>query len=151
MNKNAVQEMQPDQEGFLAGFQKAFKGFRQEKGGDPLGYLFIAPAILLFLVFQGYPIIRGMLMAFSDYRWLVPETQGLFALNGLDNFKMLLQDETFFGPLGSRSNTLHFICLYSWRSPLEQPCSSPKSAIHVWPPFIGWWRIFRWCCRFQFP
>ena len=90
----------PEQEGFLAGFKGAFRNFRREKPGNRLGYLFITPAILLFLIFQGYPIIRGLLMAFSDYRWLVPETQGLFDLNGLENYRTMLQDETFFRSFG---------------------------------------------------
>jgi ABC-type sugar transport system permease subunit len=89
------EEIPRPQEGFLAGMKKAFTNVRQEKPGDRLGYLFITPAILLFLVFQGYPIVRGLLMAFSDYRWLVPETQGWFALNGLENYKAILQDEMF--------------------------------------------------------
>lgn len=101
--------IQPEQENLLAGFKGAFKNFPQEKRGNRLGYLFIAPAILLFLVFQGYPIIRGLLMAFSDYRWLVPETQGLFDLNGLANYKVLLQDETFFRSFGI---TLKYTALY---------------------------------------
>ncbi len=101
--------VRPEQEGFLAGFKKAFKNVRQEKQGTRLGYLFITPAILLFLVFQGYPIIRGLQMAFSDYRWLVPETQGFFALNGLENYRTLLQDETFFRSLGI---TLKYTAMY---------------------------------------
>jgi ABC-type sugar transport system permease subunit len=91
---------QHEQEGFLTGFKNAFRNVRQEKRGNRLGYLFIAPAILLFLVFQGYPIVRGLQMAFSDYRWLVPETQGFFDLNGLENYKTILQDETFFRSFG---------------------------------------------------
>jgi ABC-type sugar transport system permease subunit len=87
-------------EGFLAGFKGAFKNVRQEKRGNLLGYIFISPAILLFLIFQGYPLIRGIQMAFSDYRWLVPETQGFFNLNGLENYKTMLQDEVFFRAFG---------------------------------------------------
>ena len=99
----------PEQESFRAGFKAAFQNARQERPGDRLGYLFIAPAILLFLVFQGYPILRGLLMAFSDYRWLVPESQGLFDLNGLDNYLAILQDETFFR---SFAITLKYTSLY---------------------------------------
>lgn len=97
------------QESFLAGFKGAFRNFRQEKRGNRLGYLFIMPAIVLFLVFQGYPILRGLLMAFSDYRWLVPETQGLFKLNGIQNYLTLFQDEKFFRALGL---TLQYTALY---------------------------------------
>lgn len=101
MAETSFQEgARPEQESFLAGFKGAFKNFRLEKRGNRLGYLFITPAIILFLVFQGYPIVRGLLMAFSNYRWLVPETQGLFNLNGLANYKTILQDETFFRSFG---------------------------------------------------
>jgi ABC-type sugar transport system permease subunit len=100
VDTNLQSEARAEQESFLSGFKGAFKNFRSEKRGNRLGYLFITPAILLFLVFQGYPLIRGLLMAFSDYRWLVPETQGIFNLNGLANYKLILQDQTFFRALG---------------------------------------------------
>ncbi|MBN1936721.1 MAG: sugar ABC transporter permease [Anaerolineae bacterium] len=103
------EEAHSEQGGFLTGLKGALKSFRQEKRGNRLGYLFVAPAILLFLVFQGYPILRGLLMAFSDYRWLVLETQGLFDLNGLDNYVALFQDETFFRSLGI---TLKYTALF---------------------------------------
>ncbi|NLG27890.1 MAG: sugar ABC transporter permease [Chloroflexi bacterium] len=97
------------EESFVTALRDAFRNLRHEKRGNALGYLFIAPAVLLFLVFQGYPIVRGLLMAFSDYRWLVPETQGLFALNGLDNYRTILKDRVF-----SRSLliTLKYTALY---------------------------------------
>jgi ABC-type sugar transport system permease subunit len=84
-----------DSPGALAGFRAALADVRKGKVGDWLGYVFIAPAVLLFLIFQGYPLIRGLLMAFSDYRWLVPETQGLLNLNGFENFRAMLRDEQF--------------------------------------------------------
>lgn len=105
----ASSERLPEQEGLIAGLRRAFGSLRRERGQGHLGYLFIAPAVLLFLVFQGYPIIRGLLMAFSDYRWLVPETQGLFAFNGLANYRTMLQDETFFRSFGL---TLKYTALY---------------------------------------
>lgn len=104
-----IEKPHPDQESFLAGMKSAFMNVRQEKRGNRLGYLFITPAILLFLVFQGYPIIRGLLMAFSDYRWLVPETQGLFNFNGLDNYRTMLQDAAFLRSFGI---TLKYTALF---------------------------------------
>ena len=101
MNENlSSEDVRAEDPGILAGLKGAFKNVRQEKAGNRLGYLFITPAIVLFLVFQGYPIVRGLLMSFSDYRWLVPETQGLFAFNGLDNFRTMLQDANFFRSFG---------------------------------------------------
>jgi multiple sugar transport system permease protein len=98
-----------EQEGILAGLKGAFKNLRQEKQGNRLGYLFITPAILMFLVFQGYPLLRGLFMAFSDYRWMVPETQGFFDLNGLENFKIMFEDQTFFKAFGT---TLKYTAVY---------------------------------------
>lgn len=103
------EEARNEDPGVLAGLKGAFRNVRQEKAGNRLGYLFIAPAVVLFLVFQGYPIIRGLLMSFSDYRWLVPETQGLFAFNGLENFRTMLQDETFFRSFGT---TIKYTALF---------------------------------------
>lgn len=97
------------QESFLVGLRRSIRAFRTEKTGNRLGYLFITPAVLLFVIFQGYPILRGLLMAFSDYRWLVPETQGLFQLNGLDNYRAMIQDETFLRSFGI---TLQYTVLF---------------------------------------
>lgn len=95
--------------GAKARLRGAWHDLRTGKAGDRLGYLFIAPAILLFLVFQAYPLIRGLLMAFSDYRWLVPETQGLLNFNGLDNFRTMLADDEFFRSVGI---TLRYTVLF---------------------------------------
>lgn len=57
------------------------------------GYLFIAPALLLYLVFNVWPILRGFLMAFTDYRFIYPDTRWDF--NGLSNFSEMLDDKNF--------------------------------------------------------
>jgi ABC-type sugar transport system permease subunit len=65
--------------------------------GDALmGYAFVAPAVLLFIVFQGYPIVRGLMIAFSDYRFLVPDHQ---PFNGLANWYEMWRDATFWAAL----------------------------------------------------
>lgn len=56
---------------------------------DLLGYLFIAPALLLYLTFNIWPLIRGILMAFTDYRFVYPDTRWEF--NGLENFVRLFE------------------------------------------------------------
>lgn len=56
---------------------------------DLLGYLFIAPALLLYLTFNIWPLIRGILMAFTDYRFIYPDTRWEF--NGLENFIQLFE------------------------------------------------------------
>lgn len=67
---------------------------RRRKGSSFLrndlpGYLFIAPAILLYLVFNIWPLIRGILMAFTDYRFVYPDTR--WAFNGIENFVKLFE------------------------------------------------------------
>ena len=83
---------------------KAFVGelktVRQQGWGNLWGYFFIAPAIIMYIVFQAWPIIRGLFMAFSDYRWLLPETHGLAGFNGLDNWIEMIHDKTFWRSLG---------------------------------------------------
>lgn len=54
---------------------------------DLPGYIFIAPALLLYLVFNIWPLIRGILMAFTDYRFVYPDTRWDF--NGIENFVQL--------------------------------------------------------------
>ena len=56
---------------------------------DLPGYLFIAPALLLYIVFNIWPLIRGILMAFTDYRFVYPETR--WAFNGVENFVQLFE------------------------------------------------------------
>lgn len=68
---------------------------RSQRWGNLWGYVFIAPAVILYMIFQAWPIVRGLYMAFSDYRWIIPETHGWNAFNGLDNFKEMWADETF--------------------------------------------------------
>lgn len=57
-----------------------------------LGYLFILPAMALYLTFSAYPLIRGFMIAFSDYRYLVPDHQ---PFNGIDNFVRMANDRVF--------------------------------------------------------
>ena len=61
--------------------------------GDPWGYVLVLPAVLLYCIFEIWPIIRGLLMAFSPYSWVVPETKGLLTFNGLDNYRELFHNQ----------------------------------------------------------
>ena len=38
---------------------REFVGLRRQAWGNAWGYLFIAPAVILYLVFQAWPILRG--------------------------------------------------------------------------------------------
>ncbi len=58
---------------------------------DRSGYLFIAPMLLFYLVFQTWPIIRGFLMAFTDYRLNYPKTAWEFT--GFANYIELFNDK----------------------------------------------------------
>jgi len=84
----------------LAEFVREIIQIREQKWGNLWGYFFIAPAIIMYIVFQAWPIIRGLWMAFSDYRWLLPETHGLAGFNGLDNWIEMFKDKTFWRSLG---------------------------------------------------
>jgi len=77
-------------------FVSLLGALRAEGWGELSGYLFILPAVILYLIFNVWPLIRGLLMCFQDYRWLIPETQGLFtSYSGLDNFREALHDKWF--------------------------------------------------------
>jgi ABC-type sugar transport system permease subunit len=52
--------------------------------------------MLLYFLFSAYPILRGMVMAFQDYRYLIPETRNPFnSFNGLANWIEMAQDDRF--------------------------------------------------------
>ena len=86
------------QAGHAASWWRALRGLRRERGGDGLaGYLFIGPAVLLFIIFNAYPLLRGLAIAFSDYRYLIP---GYAPFNGIDNWVEMAQDRVFWASLG---------------------------------------------------
>ncbi len=76
-------------------FVRELLGLRRQKWGNLWGYVFIAPAVIMYLIFQAWPIVRGLFMAFSDYRWLIPATQGWSGFNGLANWDEMIHDPTF--------------------------------------------------------
>ncbi len=61
--------------------------------GNPWGYVLVLPSVLIYITFEIWPIFRGIMMAFSPYSWVVPETRGLFIFNGLDNYRELLRTQ----------------------------------------------------------
>jgi ABC-type sugar transport system permease subunit len=74
---------------------RELRGLGGQGWGTLWGYVFIAPAVIMYLVFQAWPIGRGLFMAFSDYRWILRETHGLAGFNGLTNWIEMIHDETF--------------------------------------------------------
>ena len=71
---------------------------RSDGRNNPFGYLFIAPALLLYLVFNIWPVFRGVAMAFTDFRFIYPDTRWDF--NGVANFSEMLRDDDFWQSLG---------------------------------------------------
>jgi multiple sugar transport system permease protein len=63
---------------------------RGKKTVHLVAWLFMAPAVISILIWAYYPLIRGMTMAFQDYRIL-----GGGKFIGLDNFIEAVEQETF--------------------------------------------------------
>lgn len=82
---------------------------RKERWGDPMGYFFIAPGILLFAVFQVWPLINGFIMAFTDFAFVHQLTKPTRFV-GLANFVEFLSTDKFFWPAFGRS--LKFTAFY---------------------------------------
>jgi len=83
----------------LRDFVRQIIHVRQQRWGNLWGYFFIAPAIIMYLLFQGWPILRGLFMAFSNYRWLIPATHGWAGYNGLANWAEMFRDKLFWKSL----------------------------------------------------
>jgi multiple sugar transport system permease protein len=59
-----------------------------------LAVLFIAPALIGFLVFMVWPTLRGIYLSFTKFNLLTPPK-----FNGLDNYIRLVQDPVFWNAL----------------------------------------------------
>jgi ABC-type sugar transport system permease subunit len=82
-------------------FGRQIRSIRKQRWGDPTGYLLIGPAVILYLVFNVYPVIRGLEMAFMDMQYLKPESANFFvSFNGLGNYVVMFQDPDFLHALG---------------------------------------------------
>lgn len=79
--------------------RKSRRRRRRGRGGghNPWGYLFVAPALALYLIFNIWPVFRGFAMAFTDYRFIYPDTR--WAFNGLANFREIAADPDFWQSL----------------------------------------------------
>jgi multiple sugar transport system permease protein len=53
-----------------------------------VGYLFLAPALLLFLLFIAEPLLASVILSFTKYNVITP-----YKFIGLDNFRQFFQDE----------------------------------------------------------
>ncbi len=68
-----------------------------------LPVLLVTPAVLIILLWQYYPLLRGMVMAFQDYK-----VTGDAKFVGLDNFIVLVRDKSFWMSL---VRTVYFVFL----------------------------------------
>jgi ABC-type sugar transport system permease subunit len=66
----------------------------------PVGYLFVAPIVLFFVVFVGYPFLRSFYLSLTSWSGL-----GSARFVGLRNFQVMADDPAFWKSLG---NTLLF-------------------------------------------
>jgi len=69
-----------------------------------MGYLFIAPSVVLFIIFTGIPIINAFYLSFTNY-----DVLSTAEWVGLRNYKKLLGDEIF---LTSLKNILFYVAMY---------------------------------------
>ncbi|MDH6364303.1 fructooligosaccharide transport system permease protein [Enterococcus sp. PF1-24] len=75
-----------------------------------LGYSFLAPALLLIIIFLIIPVAMVVYYAFTDYYLLTPDARQFV---GLDNFKRLVSDPIF---IKSIWNTAKFVI---WIIPVQ--------------------------------
>lgn len=80
----------------LREFVRQVRQLGNQRWGDPMGYVLVGPAVLLYLIFNVYPIFRGLEMAFMDMQYLKPATANFFvSFNGLQNYQVMFQDPEF--------------------------------------------------------
>lgn len=72
-------------------FKKGRKGPKSQVGMAP--YVFIAPAIILFLLFTGYPIVYSLVLSFTT------NEAGVNVFAGFENYLRLFQDSLFYEAL----------------------------------------------------
>lgn len=83
------------------------RNVRHERWGEGTGYLFILPGLVLFALFQIYPLYRGFILAFTDYRFMIP---GWEPFVGFHNFAEMLGEDPYF--LDAFKRTLVFTGIY---------------------------------------
>lgn len=77
----------------IAGIMRKTKKLKNE---NVLGYAFIAPFLIVFLTFNIYPIIKTLMLSFTDYAGY-----GEPIFNGISNYQQLLSDPMFFNAFGN--------------------------------------------------
>lgn len=87
---------QTNQGSVLGQLTRELRAVRTQGWGNPWGYAFVAPALTLYLIFNVWPIFRGLAMAFTNYRYLVPGSS--WAWNGISNFQEMFTNDQHFWP-----------------------------------------------------
>lgn len=77
----------------IAGIMRKTKKLKNE---NFLGYAFIMPFLIVFLTFSIYPIIKTLMLSFTDYAGY-----GEPIFNGLSNYQQLLSDPMFYNAFGN--------------------------------------------------
>lgn len=72
--------------------QKAVKSKKRDI--NKMGYLFVAPFVIVFLIFNLYPVLRTLYLSFTDYQGF-----GDPVFVGLQNYEMVLTDKFFWRDL----------------------------------------------------
>ncbi|BCJ37716.1 ABC transporter permease [Actinocatenispora thailandica] len=67
---------------------------RMRRSGSGMALLFVAPYLLLFLVFRILPTLAGMALSLAKY-----QITGILEWRGLDNFQRLFTDDLFWNAL----------------------------------------------------
>jgi multiple sugar transport system permease protein len=85
------------------------EGIMKEKGHvvakqNTMGRIFVAPPVILFLVFTFLPMVMAIVLSFTDYDILNPPS-----FVGLKNFERIIKDEFFWISL---KNTCYYTVLY---------------------------------------
>lgn len=80
------------------------------------GFLFLAPAVIAFLVLRYYPLVRGLVM--SLYRWDVSDPPGTWV--GFNNFNLTLNSEVFYMLLANTFLLYLYGLLFGFWVPIVQ-------------------------------
>ena len=76
---------------------------RRRRDDTRLAILFILPALIGFLVFMVWPLLRGIYLSFTRFNLLTPAK-----FNGLDNYLRMVQDPVFWNAL---KVTIYYVVL----------------------------------------
>lgn len=81
----------------MANALAAKKPTGMERRRNRWGYFFVAPFIIVFLVFNLYPTIYTLVLSFSDLRGFRSD----FSIIGFENYAKLITDPYFWGAVGN--------------------------------------------------